>query len=58
MAMADEYKVHMISLNRKGTAAYNVCFGDGGNVQPWHLEVLEKWIAEQRARPDDGSDMV
>jgi len=57
--MVDEYRVHMLSFNRVGTNSHNVAFGNGGNLQSWHLDVLEKWLVEQRAKTvDDGSDLV
>lgn len=61
MQNPDDFQLHMVSFKRKGDAAYNVAFGDGGNLKSWHLDVLEKWLAEQRARlaaGDDGSDLV
>lgn len=58
MLQADEYEVHMLSFKRVGTNACNIAFGNGGNLQPWHLDALEKWLAKQRAKSDDGSDMV
>lgn len=53
------YKLHMLSFQAPDGKGYNVAFGDGRNLQPWHLDALEKWLAEQRAKPtDDGSDLV
>lgn len=54
----DQYQLHMMSFKRPGDSGYNVAFGNGGNLQPWHLDVLEKWLREQRAKTDDGSDLV
>lgn len=54
------YTLHMLSFAAPDGKGYNVAFGNGGNLQPWHLDVLEKWLAEQRAKKaaDDGSDLV
>lgn len=52
------YELHMLSFKSLDSNGYNVAFGNGANLQPWHLDLLEKWLAEQRAKPDDGSDMV
>lgn len=54
------YRLHMLSFEHVGESGYSVAFGDGGNLQPWHLDEVEKWLAEQRAKTanDDGADLV
>jgi len=54
------YTLHMLSFKAPDSNSYNVAFGNGANLQPWHLDVLEDWIKAQRAKQatDDGSDLV
>lgn len=50
MVNPDDYILHMVSLRLKGENGFSVAFGDGRNLQPWHLDVIEKWLAEQRTK--------
>lgn len=58
MGLADRYEVRMVSLKNKSDGGSNVFFGNGANLQPWHLDVLEAWLKGQRAKAIDGSDLV
>lgn len=57
-------KLHMLSFKTPGSNGYNVAFGDGGNLEPWHLDVVEEWAKKMRKEmmnldpADDGSDLV
>lgn len=53
-----KYRLHMMSFENIDQGGYSVAFGDGANLQPWHLDLLENWLAEQRAAELDGSDLV
>ena len=44
------YTLHMLSFKAPDTNGYNVAFGNGANLQPWHLDVVEAWLKEQRAK--------
>lgn len=53
MNMKSEYHLHMLSFMKNDTInTCNVAFGDGANLQKWHLEILEEWLIEQKAKFD------
>lgn len=46
-----DYKVHMVSLrNQKHGNAFNVITEGGGNLQPWHIPLLEKFVEDMKAK--------
>lgn len=57
MVKLDQYRLHMLSFENTKDGGHNIVFGNGANLQPWHLDIVEAWLAEQRAQPD-GSDLV
>lgn len=53
------YRLHMLSFENTRDGGFNVAFGNGANLQEWHLDLLEKWLAEERDRRDkDASDLI
>lgn len=56
--MKTTHRLHMLSFQRIGETSFSVAFGDGKNLQPWHLDLVEQWLAEQRAKHFDASDLV
>lgn len=46
----DEYKVAMVSFENQRAGGYNVITKDGGNVQPWHIPVLEQFVEDMKAK--------
>lgn len=58
MPQADQYELHMLSFKRKDGNGYNVAFGNGGNLQGWHLEILAAWLAQQCQLPDGAEDLA
>lgn len=49
MTKEPTHRLHMLSFQRIGETSFSVAFGDGKNLQPWHLDLVEQWLAEQRA---------
>jgi len=58
MSMKDNYILHSMTFKRKNEEAFNVAYANGRNLQPWHLDAVEKWLADERAKFLDGSDLV
>lgn len=54
----DKYELHMVSFKNRETGGLGVMFGDGANLLPYYLDVMEAWLAKQRAKQDEGSDLV
>lgn len=58
------YTLHFLSFASPDGKGYNVAYGNGANLQPWHLDALENWLKEQRTKfasgaiVDSGEDLV
>lgn len=51
MGVEEKYEVYMISFrNKREKRAYNVITENGGNVQDWHLRLLEEFVVSMKER--------
>ena len=52
--MSDDYVLHLASFKHKRESAYS-CMVVGGQVEQWQLDLLQKFINENRIKPEEKS---
>lgn len=52
----DTYEVHLISFRNLDQGGCNVITRGGGNIQPWHIPLLEKFVEDMKRKLKGGAD--
>lgn len=51
--MKSKYRLHMLSFEDTDRGGFNVAFGNGANLQPWHLDIVEAWLKAMREKESE-----
>ena len=54
--MLRHYTVHMVSFHNDRDGGYNVITKGGGNLQPWHIPLLEQFVEDMKRKINEPAE--